>query len=363
MNCLNPKTIENKNTGEEIQIRCRKCILCRQKRSRDWSLKLIKESIYHKKMCMITLTFSPKFLLRPYWVKLYKYKRIPDKNEILGYRIKKIKYKTCINPTYIQNVNKTGWLVTRFIKKLRRFVKEEYDEYITFFAAGEHGTQKTHRAHWHIIFFGIDEKMLKSALKGKSKKNKNIYFSPIIHKLWSFKDLNIGDHTISEVTPATIKYVANYTLKKLKKGDKEDVGHSDDNASSNKWNNVYNTTFRYSNNGKIGIKWIRRFHKEIRKGYLEDQDKVKYGVPEAWKKELKRYSREYDIVKDKIIFYENNSGFYYDTIEQEKSLAMYEDKEQEYILKNTYNGLNSKDEALKKAHILEYRQRLQDRDF
>lgn len=347
MTCENPITITNKNTKEKIEVPCRKCILCRQKKCRDWAIKLIKEAQYHTKMCMITLTFGPKFLLRPYWVKLYKYKRIPTKENIFGYKIIKETHKTCINPMYIRNVKKTGWLITRFNKKIRKHFAKE-GKFISFFAVGEHGTKNTHRAHWHIIYYGISKEDLEALQIGESNKGKPIFYSKIIENLWSFKKLNIGKHTISDVNEKTIKYTANYTMKKL-----YDIKNEQ----------IYKTDMRFSSQNKLGIKWIRRYHREIRKGYLTDKDGGKYSVPEGWRKELKRYCNKKERGNLPSNYIDNNT----DTIDELKDMCqsaeIYEELiEQEYI-KRLYNKeLNLKEEAKKKAERLKFRISMEDRD-
>lgn len=321
--CESP--IEIIRDGEKIKVPCRKCILCRRKKCREWALKLTHEAQYHKKMCMITLTFRPKFLLKPKIKELTKYKQ-RRKHDGTTEKIK-IKYKTMISPKYITDVKLTGWLVTLFIKKLRKELSKN-DTFISMFAVGEHGSQNTHRAHWHILFFGIDAKTLGSVPIGKSKKNKDILWSPLIDKLWSYDKVKIGMHSISEVTASTIKYVANYTMKKMYK------------ANENK---TYPTIMRFSNQAKIGRKWARKYHKEMRKGYLQDQDGIKYSLPKAYIEELTRYDTTFD--------------------ENMKQTAMkVEILKDEMIEKLKKAGMLSKEELKKKARRLEIKYKREERD-
>ena len=274
---------------------------------------------------MITLTFRPRFLLTPKYKQLTKYhsRRLNDGT----IRRTKEKYTTLIGPHYIKNVKKTGWLVTLFIKKLRKELAKS-DRFISYFAVGEHGTQNTHRAHWHILFFGIDKDDLASVNIGKSKKNKEIFFSPFIDKIWSYDNVKIGQHTISDVTPRTIKYVANYTMKKMYNNNKEE----------------YPVTMRCSSHNKIGKKWARRYHKELRKGYLLDSDNQKYPIPESYYKEMCRY--------DNLLSNESMT-----------QTAMYiEDKKIEMINKLLEKGLLSEEEIKKKAKRLETKYKKQERD-
>ena len=324
--CINPRTMLV--NGEEVTVSCGKCILCKRKKCREWAVKLYNESQYHKKMCMLTLTFRPKFLLRPKLKELTKYKTRKKED---GTREKiKINYKTLINPKYITDVKLTGWLITLFIKKLRKHFTEKNNINFSYFAVGEHGSQNTHRAHWHIIFFGLDKDILQSMQIGNSKKGKAIYFSPLIHNLWSYEKMNIGQHTISEVTNATIKYVANYTMKKMYKNYER--------------NEKYTTTMRFSNTSKMGIKWARKFHRELRKGYIQDNEGKKYPIPKRYKEEMKKYTDS--------IFYTCN----YNTL---CDIESYQD---ELMKRLKSKGLLSKEELMKKAKVLENRYKKQDRD-
>lgn len=323
--CINPIKIINSNTKEEVVVSCGKCILCKRRRCRTWAIKLYHESQYYNKMCMITLTFRPKFLLRPKIKELTKYHRYRQ-NDGTTKQIKE-KYNTIIGPHYITNVKKTGWLVTLFIKKLRKELSKD-DRFISYFAVGEHGTQNTHRAHWHILFFGIDKDDLKSINIGTSKKNKEIFFSPIIDKLWSYEKMKIGHHTISEVTSRTIKYVANYTMKKMYNNNKEE----------------YPVTMRCSSHNKIGKKWARRYHKELRKGYLLDGDNHKYSIPESYYKEMLRYESQAS----------NESMTQTAMIIDEKKFEVFE--------KLFWKGLLSNEEMKKKAKKLEIQYKKQERD-
>lgn len=245
-------------------------------------------------MSMLTLTFSNEFLLRPRIKELKKFKTYTDE-ETKQKKIKTIKYKTMISPYYTQDVKKTGWLITLFMKKLRKELDKKNIKF-SYFAVGEHGDKKK-RAHWHIIFFGIDNKILKGVCIGNSGKGKEIYYSKLIEKCWNYDKMNIGIHTISDVNSKTIKYVANYTMKKMYKNEKE----------------KYPTIMRFSNQSKIGIKYARKYHKGLRNGYILDGDNIKYTIPNAYLNEMERYAykinnKEMDITaeiirenKDKMI--------------------------------------------------------------
>lgn len=324
--CENPITIQHAETKELIKVKCGKCVICRTKKCRQWAIKLSNEGLYHKNMCMLTLTFRPKFLLRPKWKKLKKTKT----KQLNDGTIKKeyIKYTTLISPKYITDVRLTGWLITLFIKKLRKEMDKKNIKF-SYFAVGEHGTQSTHRAHWHILFFGIDKDILESVNVGLSKKNKEIFFSPIIDELWSYENMKIGHHTISEVTSATVKYVANYTMKKM---------------YNNTTQSTYPTIMRFSNQSKIGTKWARKFHKEMRKGYIQDQDGAKYTIPESYLKEMFRY------------------GSSYENWQKWETGEIIENLKEEYMIKLRNAGLLSLEEMKKKAHRIKSKLSKENRD-
>lgn len=325
--CINPITIKDPNGEGTIKVKCGKCILCRRNKCRDWAIRLYHESQYHKKMCMVTLTFRPKFLLRPKIKELKKtlIRKMPDGTK----KKKTIKYKTMISPSYITDVNKTSWLITLFIKKLRKELSKQ-GKFISYFAVGEHGSQNTHRAHWHILFFDIDKNDLNGINIGKSKKNKDIYWSQLIDELWSYDKMKIGQHTISDVTTATIKYVANYTMKKMWK-----------NPDTEK---AYPTKMRFSNQNKFGLKWARRYHHELRKGYILDNEQIKYKIPEGYYREMIRYAHDPT------------------NLDMDETAQILEQNKIDTINYLMDNGMLSEEEIKKKAKKLENRIKGENRD-
>lgn len=296
--CINPKKINHIYTGEEITIPCGKCILCRKKRSQNWAIRLIKEGLYHTNMTMLTLTFDSK-----------KLEENPDADE-----------------SWAHDLNKSLIHFQKFMKRFRKYFKEKS---ISYFKVGEYG-EKRKRAHYHVLIYGIKKEDFKDVKPWEmSKSNKMTYISDKLNKLWQ-----LGICTISDVNNATIKYVANYTLKKIRTGETKNN------------NEYYKPKMSFSNKNKIGIKWLRKHHKDIRKGYVIDSDGIKYGIPKRWKFELKRWEEQID-----DIGYNNEM---YKT-------AM--------ILENYYNELFEKmpkaiemENLKKKAEKLEYLIKLKIRD-
>ena len=284
--CINLMTVKSSD-GNEYKVPCGKCILCRMKRAQNWAIKLIKESYYHKKICMVTLTFDPKKLLD---------------------------HECGSNVMYSKNLKYSKEHFQKFIKRLR---KKFPAGQISYFKIGEYG-EKHKRAHYHVIFYGIGVSDLQCKKCGISKKNKEIYTSKIIEDAWK-----LGICTVSDCNNAVIKYVANYSLKKIK---------------STKENDWRKPIMSFSNRNKIGIKWLRRNHKEIRQGFVTDSENKKYGIPRSWKNELKRITAFQPCFK-----------------EFEKTLLILEEKNIEYFENAEKTGALKKENLLKKAKKLEYR--------
>lgn len=233
--CTNPiKIIVN---NEEIKVKCGKCITCRREKAQDWAIKLINEAKYHKKASFITLTFDNKILL--------------DKNS------KAYKYGAKVGFAY--DLEKSKEYFKKFMKRLRKKFK---DKNITFFHVGEYG-EKTHRPHHHAIIFGENFEKDRTEMD-KSKTGHTQYYSEILTQLWA-----AGRCSVQDINSNNIIYIAQYSLKKFKKTDK------------------YKGYLTFSNRSKMNCKWVRRNHKEIIKGYINDADGKKYRIPESYKKNLK----------------------------------------------------------------------------
>lgn len=171
--CLCPIVIKNKKTGDLLRVSCGKCVECSMQKAEMWAYRITFESSLYEHNCMLTLT-----------------------------------YENAVLP-------KGGTLVLKhlqdFMKRLRKKVGK-----VRFFACGEYGesAQGTHRPHYHIILFCYD--FPDKYFWKRSKKNKPIYRSETLEKLWRF-----GFSTISEVEFDTCKYCALYLQKKPTDGRKK----------------------------------------------------------------------------------------------------------------------------------------------
>ena len=154
---------------DELRVPCGRCIGCRLETSRQWAARIECEKSLYDQSIFLTLTYSPE--------NLKSLSLIPED-------------------------------LTKFMKRLRKYVKSKYDKEIRFFACGEYGSQLS-RPHFHVIIFGWRPLFCK-------KYNYNLFTSSEIEKIWKYGFCPFGD-----VTFESAAYVARYVTKKIN-GDKAD---------------------------------------------------------------------------------------------------------------------------------------------
>ena len=117
MQCINPvritKGLDVTRFPDGLLVGCGKCVMCRIAKRREWTLRLIHESVYWEDSVFLTLTYSDDYL---------------PKNGSLDKRQLQL-----------------------FIKRLRKSLNGRS---IKYFACGEYG-DNTERPHYHLIIFGI----------------------------------------------------------------------------------------------------------------------------------------------------------------------------------------------------------------
>lgn len=160
---------------------CGSCPECLRKRSNIWALRAVYEAKEHVDNCMITLTYD-NFLY-------------DDNGNIIG--------ELPVNPDL--RVNQRD--IQLFIKRLRKWYSSFSDEKIKYIACAEYGSH-THRAHYHVILFGV--KFSDMSFYKKSKRGNPIYMSKKLTSLWSH-----GICTIDSVRvySAVARYCTKYCAK------------------------------------------------------------------------------------------------------------------------------------------------------
>ena len=183
MTCYNPLTAWRKarldpNTGKrgitfnrsqglidmELSIPCGKCMGCRIRKSIDWALRCVHESLLYQDNCFITLTYDEDHL--------------PEDGSL--------------NKKHFQD----------FMKRLRKHAQHR----IRYYMCGEYGSE-LQRPHYHAIIFNhdfADKKPHKYTAKSV------LYTSESLSKLWPF-----GFSTVGAVNYTTAAYCARYTTKKI----------------------------------------------------------------------------------------------------------------------------------------------------
>lgn len=165
--CLYPMRVTVHSNGDypkRVTVPCGNCVECWAHYSKEWSLRIMHEASQYENNCFVTLTY----------------------NDL--------------------NLPADGGLVKKhlqdFIKRLRDRVKPLR---VRYYACGEYG-EKRSRPHYHIILFNFkpsDMMFLK-----KTKREEDIYISPLIMSLWKF-----GFSSVGELTSDSAKYCTKYMQK------------------------------------------------------------------------------------------------------------------------------------------------------
>lgn len=189
--CYHPRHIQNKYTGQVIEVGCGVCKACLQQRASKLSFLCSMEENAHKYCMFVTLTYSDDYIPKMYpeydeelnIVKWISYcHRLGDAGKVIsvdygdwhktkdirGY-LSLLQYK-CKLDGYLSYPSKRD--IQLFLKRLRKNLSKYTDEKIRYYAVSEYGP-KTFRAHYHLLLFYDKEETQKVMRKA-------------IHKSWSF---------------------------------------------------------------------------------------------------------------------------------------------------------------------------------
>lgn len=156
---------KNKYGDSLMLLPCGHCPSCTKAYSRTWSVRLMLESLFHDRMCFITLT--------------YKNSDLPDSVDVCKKNFQD------------------------FMKRLRSKYEGVLIRYFSCIERGDH----TRRLHHHAILFGVsfDDGVIAST----NELNQPCYSSKELESIWQHGLVSYGD-----VTPESCAYVARYSLKK-----------------------------------------------------------------------------------------------------------------------------------------------------
>lgn len=167
-----------------VEFDCGACPECLRKRSNVWSLRSVYEAKCHTSNLMITLTYD-------------QFKYFDGKSNV----------ELPADPTI--EVDKSH--IQKFIKRLRRWISYHNpagcDLINKYIACAEYGS-RTHRAHYHLILFGVD--FADKHYYKKSKRGNVIYMSSTLTRLWGKGICTIDSVNVSS---AAARYCTKYCAK------------------------------------------------------------------------------------------------------------------------------------------------------
>lgn len=185
-----------KPDGSEYQsftLPCGHCVGCRKDQAKEWSNRLLMESLYHKQNYFVTLTYDND---HAHWCDYVN----PRTGQFFDAASK---HQATLCKRDIQ----------LFMKRLRR---DFPNLKIRFYAAGEYGGH-TFRPHYHLVLFGLELDPHELFPCGRSETGDEYFICKSIEAAWTDPDDGkpIGFHSIEPANEYTMKYVANYVTKKI----------------------------------------------------------------------------------------------------------------------------------------------------
>lgn len=246
MTCLAPVHLRDPNNPRiYIKVKCGGCRTCLLSRARDMSLRGMHELRFHESASFLTLTYDDFYL--------------PVNRDSTP----------SLCPPHL----------TLFIKRLRKALSPVK---IRLIACGEYGSI-TGRPHYHLIIYGCDFRspsltynsqpnIITSIYDSNSSSNSIEYRSSFLSSLWTY-----GSHHISDVTSASISYVCQYTLKKVRGKLAKKLSYELGQVPE---------FVRYSNG--IGKDWCDLYYQDFVKDDTIVMDNKKYKTPRYYLLRLKR---------------------------------------------------------------------------
>lgn len=182
--CYSPITVLDprfKRMKKYISVPCGKCYQCVSKKRHQWTFRLYQQLKSSTKGCyFVTLTYDNEHI---------PYKSVLDDNDEYLYSL------WCFNKHHVSDFVRSLRDRIRYKGKLQGIPKVKLKDYTNFkyFCASEYGS-KTHRPHYHILFFDVD--LLPSD------------FENIIRKNWYY-----GFVQVDYLNDARLWYTTKYILK------------------------------------------------------------------------------------------------------------------------------------------------------
>lgn len=171
MLCKKPYHVE-----PTLAVSCGQCLPCRIKKRREWTSRIVLESLSHESSSFITLTYSDDFL--PF------------------------------AESGLATLSRRDF--TLFLKRFRKAFDKAYGAKLRFFGVGEYGDESG-RPHYHAIVFGGCCLAPGSCSVRRSFKQRSVCaFCRMIEDCWEAGKIDVGTCTWDSA-----QYCAGYTVKKM----------------------------------------------------------------------------------------------------------------------------------------------------
>lgn len=248
MPCFHPMRARQEHEGcrvrimcpegqENMHLPCGKCLGCRKRKAREWALRCVHEAAVHEQKCFVTLTYAPE--------------HYPPNG-------------------FLQPADLRNFLKRLRIAATRGTHPNLIGNRVRFFAVGEYG-DRTARAHYHALLFGVDFADLVEIPRAKGKPP--LYNSATLRSIWG-----LGNVSTAPFTARTAAYAAQYAMKKITP--KEWNIHDD-------LGEVAPQPFvRTSRNPGLGFWWLWRYGNDARHGLLHN-DGSPFSLPRYYRDKLK----------------------------------------------------------------------------
>lgn len=219
-----------------MHLPCGKCVGCRKRRAREWALRCVHEASMHDHKCFVTLTYDPE--------------HYPEN----GF----------LQPSHLRD----------FLKRVRNALArgthpQLVGKQLRFFAVGEYG-DRTFRAHYHALLFGIDFLDMVEIPRARGPK---IFDSATLRDLWG-----MGHVSTAPFTTRTAAYAAQYAVKKQNKHDwrlHDELGEV-----------APQPFMRCSRNPGLGFWWLWRYGEDTAHGVVH-HDGSPYAIPRYYRDKMR----------------------------------------------------------------------------
>lgn len=220
--------------GDRVDLPCGRCLGCRERRARDWTLRCVHEAQLWDAKCFVTLTYA----------------------------------RDCVPAG--------GSLDHRDFQLFMKRLRKRTGRPVRFFMCGEYGPANM-RPHYHAILYNVDFGDRK--LAGKSRGGSEYYSSESLEALWTH-----GRCSVQDVSNRTIGYCTRYIVDKMT-GSKEELDEHYTVIDSD--GVIVRRKPEYcavSLKPGIGARWFDKFSSDVLRHDFAVLEGNKYAVPKYYLK-------------------------------------------------------------------------------